>query len=170
VNQKNLLSVTHVCLNSLESFLKAVLCAYTLSRPLGHRTDLFCGHNPVSLEYGIKLVRGEVAKGLNASGRPANLHFVNSHGSAQTEVDPQIILREVASTAVNFFCLCHSACHDLDPRVQCQAVALGSRELKAYPMAAWNPMILQNHRTPVEIADHDIQITVVEKIADRKAA
>src|SRR5450755_4845355 len=101
----------------------------------------------MALEYGIKPVHGEVAKGLNASGGPANLHLVNFPGGAQTEVDPQIILREIASTAVNFVGLCHSACHDLDPRVQSQAIALGPRELKARPMVARNAVILQNHRT-----------------------
>jgi hypothetical protein len=82
-------------------------------------------------------------------------------------VDPQITLREIATTAVDFVGLCHSACHDLNPRVQCQAIALGSGEFKAHPMVAWNAVILQNHRTSVKVADYNVHIAVIKKIPDR---
>jgi hypothetical protein len=52
------------------------------SRRFGHRTNSFSRHNPVALEYGIKLVRGEVAKGFDAPGGPADFHLVNLLGRA----------------------------------------------------------------------------------------
>ena len=55
----------------------------------------------------------------------------------------QIVLRKIASAAVHLAGLSHAAGDNLDTGVEREAVAFGPGELKADPMASWNPMISQ---------------------------
>ena len=85
-------------------------------------------------------------------------------------MDAQIVLREIAAAAVDLVGLCHTAGDDLDARIEREAIALGSGQFKAHPVTSGNAVIPQKHRRPVDIADDNVHVAVIEEIADREAA
>ena len=125
-------------------------------------TNLIGRYDSVSLKHRIKLVRRKIAHRFNGTRGPADFHFVNFGGRAQPEMNTQVVLRKVASAVVNFFCLGYAACDDLETGIQSQTIALRSCKFEAHPMAPRNTSVLQHHWTAVQIADHDINISVVE--------
>ena len=74
----------------------------------------------------------------------------------------QIVLRKVTAAAVNLISLRDTACSHFDARADGEAVALRTREFKTDPVTARNAVIPQNHRGPVNIADDDIHVSIVE--------
>lgn len=75
-----------------------------------------------------------------------------------------------AAAAVDFVGLRHATSHNGDAGIQCEAVALGSVQFKAYPVTPWNSTIAQDHRAAVDVADDNIHVPVIEQVAHRGAA
>src|SRR2546423_15452502 len=99
-----------------------------------------------------------------------NLNTLDLRRRSQAKVHAQVILRQVTSTTVNFVSLRYVSGHDLDPRANCETIALGASKFKADPMPARHALVAQNHRAAIEVTHDDVHISVLEQITDRKAA
>src|SRR6202012_438026 len=90
--------------------------------------------------------------------------------AGQAKVDPQIILREIASTAANLVQLDQIAGRGTEARVEGKQIAFGSLKLEADPMIDGAALGAQDHRFSLQIFDHNFQVAVVEQVANRKPA
>src|SRR5208283_494 len=81
--------------------------------------------NSLPFSDGVYLVSGHVLKSLRLAGRPAHFDQVNLSRRSQTEMDPQIVLREIASPSAHFVELRHGPSMNGDTRSNRGAVALG---------------------------------------------
>lgn len=105
--------------------------------------DLIRGDDSVAFEHCVELVGRQAADVIDGSGWPANFDAVDFCGRAEPKVQAQIVLREIASAAMNFAGLRHSSGNNFDTSIEGEAVAFGSSELETDPMASRNPMIFQ---------------------------
>src|SRR6266581_7989179 len=122
------------------------------------------GNDAGTLQDGIKLVGGDVRERIGFARWPENFHAVDPGGSTQSEMQTQIVLREVTAAAVNFVRLRHAAGNHLDPRADSEAVALRAGQFETDPMPACNAMVFQNHGSAVDVANDDVHVAVVKKI------
>ena len=89
---------------------------------------------------------------------------------AQAEVEPQVVLRQIAAAAPHFIGLREIAGDDFDSRIQRQSVALRPGEFEADPVIARAAFGTKDHRLAFEILDHNFLDAVIEQIADSQAA
>src|SRR5437660_12670210 len=82
------------------------------------------GNDAGTLQDGIKLVGGEVRERIGFARWPENFHAVDPGGSTQSEMQTQIVLREVTAAAVNFVRLLHAADNPLDPLADSESIAI----------------------------------------------
>ncbi len=78
------------------------------------RADAFFRNNSLPFKHRVEFVRGKILYLIHGSRRPVDLYMIDSLRCAEAEMHPQIILREIASAAVNLIGLRHSAGNDLD--------------------------------------------------------
>src|ERR1700678_1007078 len=104
-------------------------------------------------QHGVKVVRLKTADLIHRSGRPANLDTIDLSHRTQTEVQPQIALREITPSAMDLIRLCNSARRDLHARIQSEAITLRSGEFKTHPVTSGHACIPQHHRASIEIVD-----------------
>src|SRR5215472_6639007 len=99
------------------------------------------GNDAGTLQDGIKLVGGEVRERIGFARWPENFHAVDPGRDTQPEMQTQIVLREVAATAMNFVRLRHAAGNHLDARADSEAVALRAGQFETDPMPGVNAMV-----------------------------
>ena len=116
------------------------------------------------------LVDGKVGQRFGVAGGPMDLDLIDLRCVCQSEMDSQIVLREVAAATVNFVGLRHATGDDRDSRIQRETIALGAGQFKADPVTSWNSAISQDHRAAVDVADDDIHVPVVEQVSDCETA
>src|SRR5271168_4396635 len=90
--------------------------------------------------------------------------------AGQAKVDPQVILREIASAAANLVQLHQVAGGGTETRVEGEQVAFCSFKFEADPMIVGPPLGAQDHRFPLQVLDHNFQVAIVEQVADRQSA
>src|ERR1700689_1815240 len=90
--------------------------------------------------------------------------------AGEAKVDPQIALRKIASSAPHLVLLDKIAGRGTEPRVERKRVALFSLKFKADPMVARPSLGAQNHWFPFQVLDHNIQVAVIEQVANCKPA
>src|SRR6516162_10268968 len=86
---------------------------------------------------------------------------------AQSEMNTQIILRQVTSTAEDLTKLNCFAGRGTDSYILSQAVALHSLQLQADPMVTHPAARPQNHRRANQIFYDRVESAVVEQVSDR---
>src|SRR5580704_5839476 len=129
-------------------------------RTLGFRRPNSLRRNhALPLEHRIELIGGKVSQSLHLARWPADLQAVDLGCSAQPGVDAQIVLREIAATAVDLIGLGNAAGNDLEPGVERQPVALRTAgQLEADPVPPRHPMVPEKRWRPIAVADYDIHI------------
>src|SRR5258708_7820779 len=132
--------------------------------------NAFRRHHAGAFQDGIELVSRQIRERVQFSRGPANFDAVDFGGGAQTEMQTKIVLRQVTAAAVDLVALRDAPGDDFDSCADCEAVALRSRQFETDPVAAIDALILQDHGSAVDIADHDVDIPGVEKIADGETA
>src|SRR6266849_6327674 len=85
-------------------------------------------------------------------------------------MDSQIVLREIASTAADLIHLNQVSGNGLHARVKRQPIALRSREFESDPVVILPAHVAKNHRFAVQILDHDVHTSIIEKIPEGRAA
>ncbi len=126
------------------------------------RSNLFGRNHSLAFQYAIELACLQVLYCLNLARGPAYLQAIDLRRLIQPEVYSQVILRKVASPAVNLFRLRHASSYELQPGSDRQSIALGSRQLETHPMPARNAVVLQHHRRAIKVVDHHIHVAIVE--------
>src|SRR5260370_23147105 len=85
-------------------------------------------------------------------------------------MDSQIVLREIAPTAADLIHLNQVSSNGRDARVKRQPIALRSRKLETDPVVIVPAHVAKNHRFAVQILDHDVHASIIEKIPEGRAA
>jgi hypothetical protein len=57
------------------------------------------GNNSLAFPDIVETICGQIGEGFDFSGRPENLEFIHLFVVAKPEVDSEIVLRKIASTA-----------------------------------------------------------------------
>ena len=84
------------------------------------------GHDALSFNNGIEVIGDQIGQGFGFARWPANFDFIDLGGAGKAEVNTQVVLREIASPAVDLVGLRHAACSDRDSSIECEAVAFGA--------------------------------------------
>src|ERR1700693_3859154 len=79
-----------------------------------------------ALHNRVNGVRSYIFQGFDFAARPANFDRFHFLRGAQAEVQPQIVLREIATAAVDFALQLHACCANGYLGSDCRAVALGT--------------------------------------------
>src|SRR6516162_8919136 len=126
--------------------MRWLLLIFVVCRDRRGGTDFLGGHRTVPFQHGIELVSVKILERFHFAGRPADRNAVDPGGRVQTEVYAQVVLRKIASAAVDLFGLAHSVRDNSGSRTNRQAVAAGALQLKARPVPAGYSTIPQDHR------------------------
>lgn len=108
------------------------------------------------------MVGGEIVHVIDCAGRPVDFYAVDLCGRAKAEMNPRVILRQIASTAVDFIGLCHATSGDFDARIEGEAIALRAGKLETHPVASGNSVIAKDHWRTVDIIDYNVHVAVIE--------
>ena len=87
----------------------------------------------------------------------------------ETEVDSEVVLRQVTSTAADFIHLDQISGNGFDAGIQGQTIALRSGKLESDPVVLVPALTAQDHRLAIQILDDNVDMAVVEKIAEGRA-
>src|SRR4051812_39759069 len=82
----------------------------------------------------------------------------------------EITLGEIASAAANLFGLRHTSGREFDASADREAITLYSSQFQADPMTSGYAGITKDPRRTVDVFDHEVQLSVIEKIGDGKAS
>src|SRR5215469_4294786 len=120
------------------------------------------GNDAGTLQDGIEPVGGQISKGIGFAGWPEDFYPVDLGGRIESEVQTQVVLREVTAAAMNLIGLSHAAGSHFDACADGQAVALRTRQLETDPMPAGNAVISQNHGSAVDVAHDDVHVAIIK--------
>src|SRR5882724_329207 len=115
-------------------------------------------------------VRSYVFQGFYFAVGPANFDGFHFFRGAQAEVKPQIVLREIATAAVDFALLLHACCANGYLGSDCRAVALGADEFEQYAMETVGIHILEKRGWLADIQQENVNIAGVKNVAESGAA
>ena len=90
--------------------------------------------------------------------------------TAQSEMNAQIVLRQVAPAAGEFTELHQVSCCRSNPRILGQTIALYAFQLKADPMVLRASLRAQNHRFADQIFNYNLNLSIVEQVPHGKPA
>ena len=95
-----------------------------------------CNH-ALALAYHIEHIRGEVRQYFTPPIGPKDFCLIEARMITKPEVYPQVVLREITCSAQHFAELNQVARDRTDTRIQGEAIAFCSFQLKADPMVLW---------------------------------
>src|ERR1035438_1972316 len=107
---------------------------------------------------------------LSESAGPAHLHGVEHDGRAQTEVNAQIVLRNVARTTAHFIYQYSLPNLDGDLGADPVTIGAGSHSFESDPVISGSDRIDQETWFCVNIVDDDGKLSIVPEITHRQAA
>jgi hypothetical protein len=107
---------------------------------------------------------------LTAPARPVDIDPIYLRCSAQTEMEAQVALREIAASAAHFVDLRMSRGRDLDPRPDCATVRYRSSQLENNPVPWRVRRLLQERWRFVLIVYRDLNRSIIIDIAECRAA
>src|SRR5215469_14993367 len=126
------------------------------------RMNLIRRNDSLSFQNCIRPVRWQTFNYFGTPTRPLDLQGVDLVSRAQTEVNAQIILRQVAATTVDLLSLSDPACGQFQPCTDGKTVAPDSLEFKADPVVPRYSVILENQWGAIQIADNNVDLAVIE--------
>src|SRR5207302_2396605 len=109
-------------------------------------------------------------KRLLQSGWPCYREIVDFVRFAESEVQPQIILRVVARTAHHLVALAASTARDSHARANGRAIRPRSHTLDYHPVIPVTTVVPEKGGRPVQIVDYYVHVTVVVEISERATA
>jgi len=118
-----------------------------------------------SLFKNQNLIGANVLKRFINAARPLHLSAVNFCGVTETEVQTQIVLRNVAAAAAHLVHLLLAAGKDRDPRSNAIPIRFLAHRFDQHPIL-FLTAILQQAWSLVHIVDHDLKAAVIVEIAD----
>ena len=118
----------------------------------------------------VEAIPFKVREHFGLPGRPQDFHPVRLTAASQSEMEPEVALRQIAASAPYLVSLRNTPGRNLYPCIQCHLIASGAGEFEADPVVTRTAFGTQNDRLTFEILHHDFQGTVVEQIADGEAA
>src|SRR5579859_3543388 len=127
-------------------------------------------HNSFSFFQPVNAIRRQIRYRFGFPRRPENFDTVQPIARSQSEMDSQIVLRKIASTAANLIHLNEVSGNGFDAGVESQTIALRSREFEFDPVVLVPTDVAKNHGFAVQIFDDHVDATVVEEIAESRAA
>src|SRR5437588_10561399 len=98
-----------------------------------------------------------------------DLQQINFGRGAKPEVDPKIVLRKIASAAMDFFGLDHFSSDGFDHGSDSLPIFYWACQLHHDPVIAVVAGIAQHHGAPIEVFDHHVNAAIVEHIAEGSA-
>ena len=102
---------------------------------------------------------------------PVDFHAIDRRRIANAKVDPLIVGRSVTSPAQHVAALLHAVCRQVDRGANRIARALrATHQLELDPVMMVVVHIAQQDGRPVHHIDHDIDLAVVEEVAESAAA
>lgn len=142
------------------------MCRGSMCRLCDVRSQLrpyaLSGNDTLAFEHSVILIRDQRSDVVYRAGWPVNLYAVDLCGGAETEMQAQVVLREITAAAMDFAALRHPAGDHFDACIQRKAIALRAGQFEADPMMPWNSAVSQNHGAPIKIIDDNIQVSIIE--------
>src|SRR5216684_159912 len=132
----------------------------------------FAGDHSLPFMHDIKPIDSEIGERFLFAIRPRDFSAIKTLMAAQPEVQAQIVLRQVTSTAEDFARLYQISGYGSYARVQGQTIGLCAYafELKTDPVILRASFRTKNHGRAHQIFNHGLHLSVVEKIAHRQSA
>ena len=130
----------------------------------------FAGDYSLALAHHIKSVGGQIGERLFFSVGPQDFGLIDALMTAQPEVYPKVVLREIASATQNFACLYEVSGGGSYARIQCEAIRLHTFQLKTDPMILRAAFRTQDHGLADQIFNDCLHLSVIEQITNGKAA
>src|SRR5580700_7365968 len=103
--------------------------------------NLFRGHDALTFKDAVEFVGFQILQSFHYSRRPVNLDTVDLGALVQSKVNSRVVHGKIATAALNFRRLRHSAGHDFQSRSDGHAVALRSGQFETHPMTTAKPVI-----------------------------
>ncbi len=107
-----------------------------------------------------KLVAPKVLKGFHQATRPTHFKALDLGFLTQPEVNTEVVVREVTSSAAHLGDLFPIADLDCDARADGVPVALSSHQPECKPMVAVSAFIAEQGRAVIQIDDQDVQVAI----------
>src|SRR6185437_4932465 len=127
----------------------------------GRRGRWMRRYNALALLHHVKAIHRQVREDFFRSGGPSHLYLICAWMRSQTEMQPQIILRQVAAAAAHFVCLDQVARRHLDASVESQKIPFCPMEFETDPVVLGIRIRTQNHRAALEVLDNDLQMSII---------
>src|ERR1700675_1462484 len=119
---------------------------------------------------GVNGVCGDILKRLDGAVWPADFDCVHFFSGAQAEVEAQIVLREVTSSAADFAELLHSCGANGYARTDSGTIALRANQLKQHAMITVGIHIFKERRWFANVEKQHVNIASIENVTERGAA
>src|SRR5260370_32890553 len=103
---------------------------------LERRRQRDASSNPLALRDGVDEIGGDIAQHVGPAARPGNFPLVHLVGRSHAEVQPQVVLREIAAAGTNFIELHDPGGMNGNPRSDGGTIALGSDQMKGNAVIA----------------------------------
>src|SRR5207245_11537427 len=127
-------------------------------------------HQALAVLNGEEVVSWYVLDGFHLAGGPVDLDQVDACPSRQAEVQAQITRGEIAAAAPNLVPLNQIAGHHLHACPQRIGIFPHANHLDCDPVVVVAAVVAQDGGLAVEIIDDDVDVAVVEEIAEGGAA
>src|ERR1700722_17811900 len=108
------------------------------------------------------MIDRKVWESLDGPVGPDDLSLVDAVVCSQAEMETQIMLREVTSTAANFIQLHEFASCEPHARVQSEPIRLSAFELKTHPVVICTSLGSKDHGLADQVFDHGLEPSVIE--------
>src|SRR3954466_2335891 len=111
-----------------------------------------------------------VRKRRDRSARPADFQRSQIDRSAQAEMNPGIVCRLIAHSALRFLYLCYARRHNSDSCPDAVAIGPSADQPDFQPAVSISPIVPEKLRTVAIICDQDVYIPVVIVIGESSGA
>src|SRR5579884_393448 len=116
------------------------------------------------------LVRRDCFPSVNAAGGPANGQLIHLRGSPQSEMEPEVILRQIAPSAADFIHLHRGSASNLQPRANSVAVRCRAYGSDSQPVTCRRSVRHQQRRRLVQLIHGHAQTAVVQNVANGRTS
>src|SRR5712692_3243098 len=136
----------------------------------GGRRERCGGADARALDDRVYRIGRDVFQGFDLAAGPANFHRFHFPGGAKAEVEAQIVLREVTSTAADFAELLYARGANGHARADRSAIAFGADQLEEDAVIAVGVHVFQERGRLVHVQKEDVDVAGVEDVAEGSAA
>ena len=134
----------------------------------GRRGGWMRRYDALALLQYVKAIGGEIRQYLFDTGGPGHLYLLCARARSQAEVQPQVILRQIAAATAHLILLNQVSRRHLHTSVECQRVSVCPMEFETDPVILRIRICTQDHRAAFKVLNDDLQMSIVEQIAHRE--